>query len=268
MLSSTSLDGKAFFYENPLEIHLADVDKETAIYAEKRVHLPIRHRLEVFDCSCCPPNINRIFARMGDFFFSETENALIVNQYAHLTLQNEKISLRSVTDYPASGRIRFAIERCEYKKILLRKPEWCDSFHVDGASFFEHDGYIEIGGTPGEFCIDFNMHAYFVETNPQSRANNGRVALLYGPTVYCLERLDNPYPLNALCVDIESVPEKAFASAYPMPNFTANGILDVSFNELYRKAQRQTAGVQLIFRPYWTFANREECDMLVWVRRR
>lgn len=268
MLSSTSLDGKAFFYENPLEIYLADVDKETALYPEKRIHLPLRHRLEVFDCSCCPPNINRIFARMGDFFFSETENALIVNQYACLTLQNEKIVLHIVTDYPVNGCIRFTIERCAYKKILLRKPEWCDSFQVDGASFSERDGYIEIDGTTREFRIDFNMQPYFVEANPLSRANNGRVALLYGPTVYCLERLDNPYPLNALCVNTAVVPTKTTVSAYPLPNFTTNGALDAAFNGLYRKTQRQTDAAQLTFRPYWTFANREECDMLVWVRRR
>lgn len=266
MLSSTSIDGKAFFYENPLEIHLADVNKATATCAEKQVHLPLRHRLEVFECSCCPPNVNRIFARMGDFFFSETENALIINQYAHLTLQNEKIVLRSVTDYPVSGRINLTIERCDYEKILLRKPEWCDSFSVDGADFTERDGYIEINVASREFSIDFHMEPYFAEANPQIRADNGRVALLYGPTVYCLEALDNPYPLNALCVNTEESLTKTFDPAYPMPNFKATGTLDAPFDGLYRKVQRQTAPVQLSFRPYWTFVNRAECDMLVWVR--
>ncbi len=267
MLSSTSLDGKAFFYENPLEIHLDDIDKETAIRAEYRKHYPLRHRLEVFNCSCCPPNINRLFARIGDFFFSETENTLIINQYAHLILQNEKITLRSITDYPVSGRIHFVVEHCAYEKILLRKPEWCDAFDVDGIPFSERDGYIEIEGTARDFYVDFHMQPYFIEANTQSRANNGRVALLYGPTVYCLERLDNPYPLNALCVDVASNIEKSFAAEYPMPNLAIDGILDTPFGELYRKAQLQTTSVRLTFRPYWTFANREECDMLVWIRR-
>lgn len=268
MLSSTSIDGKAFFYENELEIHLADVNKETALYEHARAHLPLRHRLEVFDCSCCPPNINRLFARVGDFFFSEYENALVVNQYADLTVKNEKVEMKIATDYPVSGVVGFRIKNCKYDKLLLRKPEWCDGFTVKGADYSEKDGYIEISGKEKEFTVDFDMQPYFVEANPRVRADNGRVALCYGPTVYCLERLDNPYELNALSVNIKSPVKKQAATEYPMPNLEVSGCVDRAFDTLYRKAQAKTSAVTLKFRPYWTFANREECDMLVWVRRK
>ena len=112
------------------------------------------------------------------------------------------------------------------------------------------------------------MQPYFVEANPRVRADNGRVALCYGPTVYCLERLDNPYELNALSVNIKSPVKKQAATDYPMPNLEVSGCVDRAFETLYRKAQAKTSAVTLKFRPYWTFANREECDMLVWVRRK
>lgn len=268
MLSSTSLDGKAFFYENELEIQLADVNKETSLYEHARTHLPLRHRLEVFGCSCCPPNINRLFARVGDFFFSEYENALVVNQYADLTLKTDKITLKTTTDYPASGVINFAVADCKYDKILLRKPEWCDAFTVKNAEYTEKDGYIEISGGDKNFTVDFNMQPCFVEANPRVRADNGRVALCYGPTVYCLERLDNPYELNSLSVNTSAKVTLKKADEYVMPNLEIEGCADEDFASLYRKATGTTKPVTLKFRPYWTFANREECDMLVWVRRK
>lgn len=266
MLSSTSLDGKAFFYENPLEIRLADVDKETHVYPGKRNNLPIRHRLEVFGCSCCPPNINRIFARMGDFFFSETDDALVVNQYASLTMNNGKAIVRMKTDYPQNGAVKFEIENCSYSKILLRKPYWCDSFAVTGANYSLNDGYIEIDGSEKSFAVDFNMRPYFVQANPSVRSDCGRVALSYGPVVYCMERLDNPYELNALAVNVNGKIETTDSEEYLMPDFIAEGELDEDFSVLYRKLQPATKPVELRFRPYWTFANRDECDMIVWVR--
>lgn len=268
MLSSTSLDGKAFFYENPLEYNLAEVDKETSSSPYARAHLPIRHRLEVFKTSCCPPNINRLFARLGDFFFTETEDCLIVNQYAHLTLNTPRAILHMVTNYPIDGIIRFDIEKCSYKKILLRRPEWCDDVVLTGSLFAERAGYIEIDGDAGSFTVDFKMHPYFVEANPRVRADNGRVALLYGPVVYCLERIDNPYELNAVGVDVDAEIKKSYDTEYPMPNLEIVGSVDLPFNGLYRKAQNKTASAPLKFRPYWTFANRDICDMLVWIRRK
>ena len=115
LLSSVSMDGKAFFYENPLEVHLASVGKDTSLVPAKRRRLPRYRRQEVFSCSCCPPNINRIFARLGDFFFSEYENALVINQFGSLTLNNDRISLEMTTNYPSDAKIRLTGKNNSYK---------------------------------------------------------------------------------------------------------------------------------------------------------
>ena len=176
--------------------------------------------------------------------------------------------LKTTTDYPASGVINFAVANCKYDKILLRKPEWCDSFTVKNAAYTEKDGYIEISAGEENFTVDFNMQPCFVEANPRVRADNGRVALCYGPTVYCLERLDNPYELNSLSVNTSLKVALKKTDEYVMPNLETEGYADEDFKSLYRKATGATRPVTLKFRPYWTFANREECDMLVWVRRK
>lgn len=265
MLSSTSLDGKAFFYENPLEIDLNEVGKDNYLDEKNQKHYPLRHRVEVFDCSCCPPNLNRLFARVGDFFFSETKDVLVVNQYACLTLKCDRATIKEETDYPYSGVVKFKVEKCDYQKILLRIPEWCDDFTLVGADFKTIDGYIEIKGFSDEFTVDFGMKPYFVEANPRVRADCGKVALLYGPTVYCIEGLDNDYELNALSVSIGGKIEKAFSPGYAAPDFFAEGYCYLPFDGLYRKAKRLKKPVTIRLRPYWTFANREECDMLVWI---
>lgn len=265
MLSSESIDGKAFFYENPLEYHLASVDKETCMLPHNRTKLPIRHRLEVFGCSCCPPNITRTFAKMGDFFFSECENSLVINQFGSLTLNNDKVELEMVTEYPQNGKININVKRSGYDKIYIRKPDWCDAFEVS-VSYSEQNGYIVVDGNLSSVNVSFEMQPFFIESNPKVRANNGRVALMYGPIVYCLERLDNDYELNALTVDVDADVTVTSGDGF-FPMLEARGWVDDGFESLYRKVKADKSPVNLHFIPYWTFANRDECDMIVWVRK-
>lgn len=267
LLSSTSENGKEFFYENPLEIHLDSVGKETSVAKEKQTKLPIRHRLEVFTCSCCPPNINRIFARLGDVFFSESENDLIVNQYGALSLNNQKVCLKMITEYPNDGKVSIHLDRCEYQKIYLRIPEWCDNYNANG-NFEIKDGYLVFDGKEKTIEVDFNMQPYYVECNPKARANVGRVALCYGPVVYCLERLDNDCDLNALSVDVKEKVTVGQKESYNMQTLCVKGFKDQEFSSLYRKEQGKKQEFNLLFKPYWTFANREECDMIIWVRKK
>ncbi len=268
LLSSTSLDGKAFFYENPLEIHLDSVGKETSILPKRQIKLPIRHRVEVFGCSCCPPNINRIFARIGDIFFSANDESLVVNQYGSVSYEDEGTLIQMTTDYPNDGKVTLCVERSAYPELLLRIPEWCEQFTVS-VPHTVRDGYIAIPADTGKVEIVFAMEPYFVECNPHSRANNGRVALCYGPVVYCLERLDNEFDLNALSIDpIAAVAVGDVQTEFGMRSLSASAMLDKDFPALYRKAKAEETPVVLTFRPYYSFANREECDMLIWLRRR
>ena len=267
LLSSVSMDGKAFFYENPLEVHLASVGKDTSLVPAKRRRLPRYRRQEVFSCSCCPPNINRIFARLGDFFFSEYGDALVVNQFGSLTLNNDRISLEMTTNYPSDAKIRLTGKNNSYKKLLVRRPWWYTEYKLDGAAVIgEKNGYIEISvGADFEITLDLMMKPYFVTTNPKVRDNCGRVALCYGPTVFCLERLDNEYELNSLSVDTKSDIVADFSSN--IPTLTAHGYADGASDSLYILEEATKDHVDLCFIPYRCFANRDACDMLVWVRK-
>ena len=269
LLSSTSLDGKAFFYENPLEIHLASVNKDTCLIDSKKTALPIRHRLEVFDCSCCPPNITRIIASIGNIFFSKNDHDFVINQFGDVSYSDENISITMKTNYPLSGKVDIEVKTNKNTILYIRKPSWCEKLESN-QDYIEENDYLkfECNNSSLNINLDFNMTPYFVESNPLVRNNNGRVALCYGPTVYCLEQLDNPYLLNATSIDINTSFEFINTKEYSLPNLKTNGFVDENFSSLYRKASSNKKEIPLLFKPYWTFANREETDMIVWVRKK
>ncbi|MBQ5926779.1 MAG: hypothetical protein IIX01_02520 [Clostridia bacterium] len=73
--------------------------------------------------------------------------------------------------------------------------------------------------------------------------------------------------MSALSLDIRKPVAVGEVEEYGMRSLKAKGFVDCDFQALYRKAKGVKQSVELLFRPYWSFANREECDMLVWVRK-
>ena len=93
-----SLDGKSFFYVNPLEVDPI-ISKENP----DRAHvLPVRPAW--FGCACCPPNLSRMITSLAEYIYTIKENQIYVNLYvpdqAIIHLENKTIELETVTDYP------------------------------------------------------------------------------------------------------------------------------------------------------------------------
>ncbi len=269
-LSSTSLDGKSFFYENPLEICRKEKDKQTAVRDEFRTVLPIWQRKELFDCSCCPPNINRFVASIGNLIYSETKEGIYVNQFISSSLRNGFLEQR--TSYPNDKEIILSAEKYPYKQIFVRVPAWCEtySFKKNGKNTEAQvkDGYaiFEVG-EKFHLEIIFEFSPRFIESNPQVRENAGKVCLVNGPVVYCLEEVDNGADLFALYVDKDEQDfEWEYSSLYGMKTFSCKGIrkIETQGKALYAKTY-QKEKLFLKFIPYYCFANRGESDMLVWV---
>ena len=275
MLSSTSLDGKSFFYENPLEIALEEYGREVGAPVEWREKLPITERLEVFYCSCCPPNINRFFAELGSYVLVEDDDGLTVEQYISLNADTSFGKLTVSEDYAKAGIAKISSDNYSANTVTLRVPEWADdiTMMLDGkkTEFTVSDGYICIP-VSSSFTIelDFGIKPRFVASNPNVRANVGRIALCYGPLIYCLEKVDNGSRLNQITVSPESVKyakiEDDFHGFY---SITLPGYREAKATLLYLPASDKTdEATSLKFIPYFAFANRGESDMLVWVRRR
>ncbi len=268
-LSSTSLEGDRFFYENPLEI---DPRLTSGIY--RSAHYPIRQRVGVFSVSCCPPNIARTVASIGDWLYSLDGDTLFVHQYmtSEITQDEDGRRLRAslTTDYPAGGHIRLHAEGV--KNTAVRIPAWCGRWTaaVSGhaAAYTLRKGYAFFDCTEGDIELDFDMTPYAVEASPHVREDAGRVAVMRGPVVYCLEGTDNGADLRDLHIDLNAPITAEACDAYGMPVLHAAGWrrdADSFGDALYRRVGAPRVPQPLRFIPYYAFANRGETEMVVWI---
>ncbi len=103
ILSGMQLDGKSFFYVNPLEV----VEGLSGIRPEYRHVLP--RRPGWYACACCPPNLVRLVMSLGTYAWTEKADTI----YSHLFIGQEAELSKAVIDvesrYPQEGEVSFTI---------------------------------------------------------------------------------------------------------------------------------------------------------------
>lgn len=268
-LSSTSLDGKRFFYSNPMMISCRDHGRNRSV--ESGDWLPAAQRVEVFGCSCCPPNIVRFVASLGEYLYTTGENRLYVHQFAgseaRVPLNGREVRVRQETDYPLSGRVRLSVEGGAGLEMAVRIPGWCRQYTLSEEHTLE-GGYavVRCTGDAFELTLDMAIESELIEAHPEVQANAGRVALRRGPVVYCLEEIDNGQTPHDLIVDPCLNAREEYCADMRMPVLHVRGWKRPAPRRewLYRPLQAELQETELTFIPYYAFGNRGECDMEVW----
>jgi DUF1680 family protein len=278
-LSSISLDGKSFFYENPLEIDPALRNRDISIENGKSRY-PIMERLEVFECSCCPPNISRFIASIGDMLYTSSEDTLYVHHYINsstiVNIIDRNVEIKQETNYPQNGNVMIIVNGLEGKKVAIRIPYWCKDYTINvnnsNGDFAIVKGYAFIDCASETTCldIDFKMEVQLIEASPLIQENAGRVAVQRGPIVYCLEEVDNGKYLRDVAIDLqlnnlEIKYDKVFgANVIKVDGFVRNA---EKFENLYQPLGSTFKKKRLKFIPYYAFANRGESEMIVWIQK-
>lgn len=262
-LSSTSLDGRAFFYENPLEINLRERNTQTATLDELKNHYPITQRVEVFECSCCPPNVNRTLANLGSYAYTFGDNTVYVEQFINSKLSD--LGLKLITTFPYQDTIILKGENYKFNRVAIRIPSWCKKPKFS-TNYTISNGYavFEVG-KDFEIKITYNFQPKFLYSNSSVFSNVGKCALTFGPIVYCLEGVDNSNTLTDLLVNVKAKIIKQEANFHPLNNLVAKGYRIKTGEKLYSKDKPKMIKEKLTFIPYYTFANRGESNMQVWV---
>ena len=260
VLSGISMDGRGFFYENPLEID-PDFNSVNPSTVEQERY-PITQRVEVFDCSCCPPNMVRFIPSIADYMYSTSGDTLYVHQYMDSVCENfAKLTMK--TNYPADGIIHIS-GHTDMTKIALRIPGWCKHFELN-ADYTLEKGYAYIDVTGGvDITLKLDMPVMLINPNRRIHDYAGRVAVQRGPVVYCIEGVDNGKDLRAMAID----PKGEFSlgeNEFILPNLMTKGFRPAENDELYYDSQEAYEEVALKFIPYYAFANRGESEMQVWV---
>jgi len=270
VLPGVSLDGREFFYDNPLA---SDGDS---------------HREGWFDCACCPPNVARLLASLERYLYATDDEALYVNQYvggtAELSVGGTGVSISQDAALPWEGSVTLDVDAAEPTAfaLRLRVPGWAEdvSITVDGEAV---DTAVDAADAPtyvtldrewdeAEVSVEFGMGVEIRQAHPDVAADAGRVALTRGPLVYCLEGVDHDRPLHQYAID----PDATFETVHHDELLEGVTVLDGDAtvpsldgwdDELYRPAvETATENASITAVPYYAWDNRDPGEMAVWVR--
>lgn len=278
ILSGISLDGKKYFYTNPLRI-------------SKNLPYTLRwpkERTEYISCFCCPPNTLRTLCEAQDYAYSIEKGGVYVNLYGGNTLNTNiegigEITLTQKTDYPWDGAVNISVDKLKGKKqfeIKLRVPDWC----TEGAKITVNGEEQNIEAKAGTYAtvnrtwkkgdvvsINMPMRTRIVEANPLVEESRGQVAVQRGPIVYCLESND----LGGLSIDDIAIPLDA---KFTLVDMTIDGsrikalegeVINRSEaswkGQLYREATAKKQMVKVRLIPYYAWGNRGKSEMTVWM---
>lgn len=264
-MSSVSLDGKAFFYENPLEVipylHRRDVSTD----GKNSIRWPQMTRSEVFSCSCCPPNIVRFIPSIADMFYGDDGETVYVHQYGQSTATVKRngsaVRIDQNTAYPENGRIEIKVNGGD-TRLAVRIPGWYDGYKgetVNGYAFFDvKDGQ--------SVTLDFEMRVKFIEARPEAVFDCGRYAVMRGPVVYCMEGKDNGELLRDIRVDSHCEPICGTHPELGTPTLTAKAYRRRRSPDapLYSERHDTLEPITATLIPYYAFANRGESEMQIW----
>ncbi len=278
VISGVSLDGKEFFYPNPLSAR--------GDYA----------RSKWFDCSCCPTNLCRFIPSVPGYAYAVGDDGPYVNLFVdgtgELEFDGKKVRIEQSTKYPWDGRVVITVSpetAGDNFSLHVRIPGWArnEAWPTDLYSYLDEStgrptlavnddvaviepvkGYavIDRAWQPGDkVTLDLPMPVRRVVADEQVSSDRGRVALMHGPLVYCLEGAD---------VAGGKVSDLVLADEAPLATEFRSDLLggvQVITGAAHRAGSKEspaaTAMVPFTAIPYYAWAHRGKGEMAVWLAR-
>jgi hypothetical protein len=275
-LDGISLEGNKFFYGNPL----ASVGRN--------------YRRDWFGTACCPANIARLTESVGNYIYGYNQNGIWVNLYVgsntHIPVGKSDIPVAIQTNYPWDGRILITLSPKSKASfdLHLRLPGWATGEAVPGGLYHFEDTTaakinIKLNGHEVPYRIEkgyavinqkwkkgdvvelnLPMEIKRVVSRPEVSANEGRVALQRGPLVYCVESPDNNGQAWNLLLPQQTQLSTTQLNVLTEPVIAIRGetpALAVSPDGMTVQTERKTFTAI----PYYTWSNRGQSQMQVWL---
>ena len=277
VLSGVSLDGKRYFYTNPLR--LSDDFPYTLRWP--------RERQEYISCFCCPPNTLRTICEAQNYAYTVSENALWCNLYGQSELTTKlgkhDLEVSQVTGYPYDGKVMLtfrAVPKKQEMALHLRIPAWCDraTVKVNGevvdvpvkANTYATLNRVWKKGDVVE--LDMEMRVKLMESNPLVEETRNQVVVKRGPLVYCLEGMDvaDGRRIDDVLIPstIQFTPTEITIDGSKMIALDGEARLmdEASWdNVLYREVGKADRTVKIRLIPYFAWGNRGKSEMTVWM---
>jgi DUF1680 family protein len=261
VLCGISPDGTHYFYSQKLRWDPAHQKGRTC------------SRYPFLSCSCCPPNLHRLFAAIGDYIYTHTDAGLQVNLFVHSTVEHavgrQTLELSQETGYPHRGTVKLTVAGVSNldTSISLRIPAWADKAAV------KINGVAQRSPKPGRYFnirrtwnagdvidVDFGLKPRIIRPNPKVESQRGRLAMMAGPLVYCVEQADNPgIALRHVSVAEDVAPRTRFEKDL------LGGVNVLSFEALQWADEQAPRSITVRAIPYHAWANRKPGYMNVWL---
>lgn len=288
LAANVSLDGQSFFYHNRLCARPEEATGKPYRYPMPKVERPelprfCLERQPWFTVPCCPPNVAMAIATLGDYVYARGGNSLYVAQYvegaAKIALEGSEIEVMQQTRYPWDGRVTITVTPSVPRRfqVYLRIPDWLRGLESTDGLYTRlgkagkprirvnsraiaapvRNGFTAIDRTwtrGDRIEIDLPMRAERIRSHPGVTVNSGRVAVVRGPVVYCLEAADHGGRTRDLTI----------AADAPLVEEFRPGLLG-GVSVIKTKGWRGNQPADLLAVPYGVWANRGAGDMDVWV---
>lgn len=275
-LDGLSLDGDRFFYGNPL----ASTGRNS--------------RREWFGTACCPANIARLIASLGNYIYAQSNEGIWINLFAGsnatIALPKGNVDIKMETNYPWKGDVKlnlYSTKKIKYA-LHIRIPGWANGIAAPGGLYHFTDNktsplIIKINGLPAAYTeekgyavierewkkedvveVVIPMEIKKIISRDELKQNNDRVALQRGPLIYCFEGADN----NGKAWNIVLPDNTAFTAE----NFTIKNEKVIALNATLPVLNINTDGTSVTTNqqkvtaiPYYTWCNRGSNAMQVWL---
>lgn len=269
LLSGVSLDGKTFFYQNPLESNGRAA------------------RSAYFDVACCPANLARTIAQMPGYIYAYQGETIFVNLFAgsraRVPLGRGAVNVVQETNYPWDGDIRLTVDPGQPRMftVAFRHPGWAAATPLDGDLYRYAEGgrlpppeirvngerFIDVRGRDGFITImrewragdridvRFPMPVRRVLAHAGVKDDEGRAAFERGPLVYAFEGADNGGSVLDAVIPMDADLDSSFRRNL------LGGVQVIT-----AEGQKGGRRVRLTAVPYFAWANRGPGEMSVWIR--
>jgi hypothetical protein len=277
LISGVSLDGKLFFYPNPLESNGQ------------------HQRSPWFGVACCPGNITRFLASVPGYVYAQQGDKLYINLFASssadIKLDNgQEIRVLQDTAYPWDGTVKITVnpKRAGVFTINVRIPGWARNEVIPGDLYRFQDkvddaAILRINGKQVSFTLDkgyasltrswkigdiielrLPMAIRRVAANDRVEADRGRVAIQRGPIVYCAEWPDNPqgHVRNLMVPDVTKLSAEFKSGLLGGVMVVKGNAIALAYDEQDKVVQREQEFTAI---PYFAWANRGPGEMIVWI---
>ncbi len=260
-LVGMSEDGTTYFYRNPLETN------------------GNFERKPWYKTACCPSNISRTLAKIGQYIYSIDDSTLWIHQYVgssfNYDLEDGKvISVSMKSGFPWKGNVKITIDNGSEKKLAIKLripswtrkalilvngkeesiPEFCELDESTASGYSPYNSYylpLELDSGKSEIEMNLPMETLLRKSDKRVKGNRGKIALTRGPLVYCFESIDN------LTSDI---PDSRINS-----NMVIKKLSSDSEDKVVILGIEDPSGEALKAIPYFSWGNRGKTAMQVWI---